>query len=302
MKKKKEKRDERKSKWLFLLVFFILSAAIAVFSILCVAGMNSRFTQKYFLPLSILVGGLTVGLFLLAVWASLTFREILQKSLLSAYILLLFCLVVWFILQRTGFFEVIRSAESLRIYLERTGAWMPALYILLQFLQVVVLPIPSVVSTVAGVALFGALRATVYSLVGILLGSFVAFWIGRRLGNSAATWLVGADTLQRWQKKLKGKDNLFLTLAFLLPLFPDDILCLLAGLSTMSTKYFVTVIVISRIFAVSATCYSVDFIPFNTWWGLTIWGVLAGSVVLAFVLVYRNLDKLQRIFKGMRKK
>ena len=33
---------------------------------------------------------------------------------------------------------------------------------------------------------------------------------------------MGEDALKKWQKKLKGKDNLFLTLMFLLPLYTDD--------------------------------------------------------------------------------
>ncbi len=298
MKEREERKDERKSEWLFLLVFFILSAAGIVLSILCAAA----FTVKYF---SALVGGICVffvGLCALSVLATLKRRVLLQKSLLSVYFFILFCLILCFVLQKTGFFEVIRSAESLQAYLEKTGAFMPILYILLQFLQVVVLPIPSVVSTVTGVALFGAFRTTVYSLIGILLGSFTAFWIGRRLGYRAVSWLVGKETLQKWQRKLKGKDNLFLSLMFLLPLFPDDILCFLAGLSSMSIKYFTVVIVISRIFAITTTCYLVDFIPFDTWWGLTIWGIFIGMVVAAFVLAYKNLDKLQRIFKSKRKK
>ena len=201
---------------------------------------------------------------------------------------------------------MIRDAESLQKYLENAGAWMPLLYILLQYLQVVVLPIPGIVSTVAGVALFGSFWAMIYCLIGIVLGSLTAFLIGRKLGNKAVSWMVGEETLKKWQKKLKGKDNLFLTLMFLLPLFPDDVLCFIAGLSTMSFGYFTGMIVVSRVLAISATCYSFDFIPFNTWWGLLIWGVLIAVTAVGFILVYKNLDRIQSVlskrFKVFRKK
>lgn len=118
--------------------------------------------------------------------------------------------------------------------------------------------------------------------------------------------MVGEETLKKWQKKLKGKDNLFLTLMFLLPLFPDDVLCFIAGLSTMSFGYFTGMIVVSRVLAISATCYSFDFIPFNTWWGLLIWGVLIAVIAVGFILVYKNLDRIQSVlskrFKVFRKK
>ena len=180
---------------------------------------------------------------------------------------------------------------------------MPTVYIVLQYLQVVILPIPGVVSTAVGVALFGPFLTIFYSLIGILLGSFTAFYIGRKLGGKAVAWLIGDETLSAWQKKLKGKDNFVLTLMFLLPMFPDDILCFIAGLSTMTIRYFIIMITVSRVFAVTATCYSFQFIPFNTWWGVLLWAILFASIIIAFVLIYKNMDVIQKkLSKRKRKK
>ena len=174
---------------------------------------------------------------------------------------------------------------------------MPILYIVLQYLQVILLPIPTVVSTVAGLALFGPFKTIIFSLIGIILGSITAFFIGRKLGYKAVAWIVGKETLDKWQKKLKGKDNLILTIMFMLPLFPDDVLCFIAGLSSMSNRYFVIMIILARAVGITGTCYSFDFIPFNTWWGLLIWGVFLSAIVIAFILVYRNMDKIQKFLK-----
>jgi uncharacterized membrane protein YdjX (TVP38/TMEM64 family) len=133
-----------------------------------------------------------------------------------------------------------------------------------------------------------------------LLGSITAFFIGRKLGNKAVVWLVGKETLEKWQKKLKGKDNLFLTIMFVLPLFPDDVLCFIAGLSSMSTSYFLIMVLLSRILAVVATCYSVDFIPFNTWWGITFWIVFITIIILSFIWIYKNMDKIQKFLRRKR--
>ena len=157
-------------------------------------------------------------------------------------------------------------------------------------------------STLVGVALFGAFWAMVYSLIGILLGSMAAFFIGRKFGHKAVAWMVGEDALIKWQKKLKGKDDFLLTLAFILPLFPDDVLCFLAGLSTMSTGYFLVVILISRAIGIALTCYSVDFIPLNTWWGITLWVAFLIVIVAVLIFVYRNIDKIQAKIKKLRKK
>jgi uncharacterized membrane protein YdjX (TVP38/TMEM64 family) len=242
----------------------------------------------------VLIGGIFIVAFLFFVWASIRDKEKIVKVGLGIYILLATCFVLVYLLQITGFFAVFNDAERLQAYLESAGAWMPIAYIALQFLQVIILPIPGIVSTAVGVAIFGAFWTAAYSVLGIVLGSFAAFYIGRKWGNKAVAWLVGEETLVKWRKKLKGKDNLLLSLMFILPLFPDDILCFIAGLSTMSNRYFAIMMICTRILSIFATCYSVDFIPFNTWWGIVIWIILFAGIIVGFLLFYKYADNLQK--------
>ena len=302
---KQNNKDRAKSDVPFCSVFFLLSLACIVFGVLLLAEWNGRGVAYVPIWISLFTLGICAW-YVFSVMSVFRGKERVLKTSLSAYVFVLFCLVLVFILQKTGFFFVLRDEKLLQEYLQKAGVWMPLLYILLQFLQVVVLPIPSIVSTLAGLALFGAVKTLLYSFVGIALGSFFAFWIGRKLGNRAVAWMVGEETLRKWQKKLKGKDRLFLTLMFLLPLFPDDILCFLAGLSTMGWGYFTFVILLSRALALSTTCFSVDFIPFTTWWGGLFWVLFAIILIVIFVFIYKNLDKIQqkidRIKAKIRKK
>ncbi len=296
-----EEIEKVKPDWLFLLLFFVFTAASIVFSILCICYANVAFIQEHrawMITTAVLLLSAICGV---SVWFVLSKKDTLVRTALSAYILLLLCLVLLFVFEKTGFFEVVGSAESLQAYLEKAGVWMPIVYILLQYLQVVLLPIPSVVSTVAGVALFGPFKTVLYSLLGILPASITAFYVGRKLGNKAVAWIVGEDTLNKWQEKLKGKDNLLLTMMFILPMFPDDVLCFIAGLSSMSTKYFLFIITLSRLLVVTGTCYSFEFIPLNTWWGLLIWAVFIVAIVTVFILAYKNLDKIQEWLKRFKK-
>lgn len=296
----KEKTMERK--WLFLIVFFLFTSICILFSVLCIYGTaNAFFTANkgWITALSVAILCFLCGI---GVFFCLKGKETLVKSLLSIYIFVAFCLILIYIFQKTGFFAMVRTPSELQTYIEKSGAWMPILYILLQYLQVVILPIPSVVSTVAGVALFGPLKTAIYSLIGIVFGSFTAFFIGRKLGNKAVSWIIGEETLVKWQKKLKGKDSLFLTVMFLLPVFPDDILCFIAGLSSMSSAYFIVMILISRLLAIFATCYSVEFIPLNTWWGAVLWGLFILGIVAIFIVVYKNMDKIQAKIQERKKR
>ena len=298
----KKIKDEKYKALIFIFVFFLFSLVCSMFSILCLYEWNISWFRSNFVLCPTIIFLLFLTIYGFSVWFVITRKDVCIKITLSAFILVIFALILVYVLLKTGFFEVFHDSEKLQIYLERAGIWMPLLYIILQFLQVIILPIPSVVSTVAGVALFGAFKTIIYSLLGILLGSFAAFFIGRKLGYRAVSWMIGADTLKKWQKKLKGKDNLFLTIMFVLPLFPDDILCFLAGLSSMSTRYFIIMICISRAIGIAGTCYSIDFIPFNTWWGILLWCFFLLAVVVLFVVTYKNLDKIQKSLKNLKKK
>ena len=233
-----------------------------------------------------------LALFATETCAFLLKRSALYKSCIILYVLLVFSAIVFYILLKTGFMEIFKSEEKLEEYLERTGVWMSILFIVLQFLQVIVLPIPSTVTVVAGSALFGPLKGSIFSLIGILLGSLTAFLIGRFAGFKVVAWIIGEETLQKWQKKIKGKDKLLLSAMFLLPVFPDDVLCFVAGLSSMSLPLFFTIILISRILAIFTTSYSISLIPFNTWWGILIWSILFVLIAVMFVVLYKKSDSI----------
>ena len=298
---KENHRKSNKKEWIFLSVFFLFSVACAILGVLCLAKLQTKWVAQN-LPLCASVYCIVIILLYgFSAWLLYETKTSGVRAMLTLYILILFCLILWWIFQKTGFFEVFGDSERLQAYLKKAGIWMPALYVILQFLQVVILPIPSIVSTVAGVALFGAFWTTVYSFIGIVLGSIFAFYIGKRWGYRAANWLVGAEKLKTWQKKLKGRDNVVLTVMFLLPVFPDDILCFLAGISTMTWRYFLIMMSISRFIAITSTCYSFDLIPINTWWGGLLWLLIIFGLITATVVVYKNVDKIQAWIKGIKK-
>ena len=287
-----------KKTWFNLAVLLMFTAIIIPFEILCLNQVSDGALyafKEYLKPICIILSVVMLGV---SFFFFLKKKDGLYKLSISIYVLLIFTLIVVFIMQKSGFFKMIKTPESFKEYLEKSGKWMPIAYILLQFLQVIILPIPSFVSTVAGVALFGALPTLFYSYCAIVPASIIAFFFGRKLGRKAVVWMIGESTLAKWQEKLHGKDNLILTTMFLLPLFPDDILCFVAGLSSISNKYFIVMILICRLVNLTGTTYSINFIPFNTWWGILLWGILGIAFGLLFVCVYKRTDDIEKWFKG----
>lgn len=225
-------------------------------------------------------------------------KQSLYRLILCALIFADICGIVFFTICATGIITKINSIQALRDYIAQFGNMAVFLFILFCFLQVIVLPVPGSVAVAAGVALFGPLKCAIYSFIGIVSGSIVAFAVGRWIGYKAVKWIVGQDTLDKWLQKLKGKDYLILSIMFLLPMFPDDVLCFVAGLSSMTWPYFIVMIIITRLISVVTTSYSIGLIPFNTWWGILIWIVLAALVVASFWIVCKYSDKIDNFIKA----
>ena len=249
-----------------------------------------------------LLVSLVMGLMFIVMLCSLIFYIFEFKSLYRLAICLIVCLLIlsgiFFAVCATGFIKDMTSIEALREYIESSGNWAVWVFILFQFLQVVILPIPSTVTVMAGVALFGPLKCSIFSFIGIFIGSVLAFGIGRWLGYKVVSWIVGKEDLDKWLKRIKGKDYLILSIMFLLPLFPDDVLCFIAGLSSMTWGYFLVMIFVTRALSITLSAYSFDTIPFTTWWGILCWALIISAVVALFWLVCKYSDKIDWFIKN----
>ena len=105
-------------------------------------------------------------------------------------------------------------------------------------------------------------------------------------------------------KAIKGKDKVILTFMFIFPFFPDDILCFVAGITTMSTTFFVVMIIITRIISIFASSYSMNnsIIPYNTWWGILLWIIFIAVTLFLMIMLYKKGDKIEKFFNKKKNK
>lgn len=140
------------------------------------------------------------------------------------------------------------SREALDEFLKNSGIWGPIIFMFLQIVQTVVPIIPGALTSVAGVAIFGILKGSVYNYIGIVIGSVIDFYLARRYGKELVAKLVSPKTYNKyigWLDEGNRFDKLF-TYAMFFPISPDDFLCLLAGLSNMTFKKFLIIILLSK--------------------------------------------------------
>ncbi|MGN1060464.1 MAG: TVP38/TMEM64 family protein [Candidatus Coproplasma sp.] len=277
-------------------VFFALLAF--VFFAYALKERSLAFIDRYYVYLFWATVGILFSLLVLYLVFFALSKQVVYRFILCALIFLDIVAVIFYALSATGVLSSLTSVEKLREYISSFGAAAVIIFIAFQFLQVVVLPVPGSISVGVGVALFGPLRCSIFSFIGIIAGSIVAFALGRWVGYKAVSWVVGKDDLDKWLKKVKGKDYLLLSIMFLLPLFPDDVLCFVAGLSSMTWGYYLVMITVTRLISVSVTSFSLQLIPFTTWWGIIIWLIIAVLVGFSFWYVCKYSDKIDKFIKG----
>lgn len=286
-------------KFLYILIIFLFGCSGIIFSVLYFNSFNSGLFNDYsgvFIALSV---GIISALTVLSIIFFGSNKRFIYRLFFLIIVFYFFVVFSLYLLKKFGFFEKISSAKDLREYISSFGGFAVIIFILIQFLQVVILPIPSFITVGAGVLLFGPLKGAIFSFIGIVTGSFVAFFIGRILGFKVTKWLVGEAELLRGLKLLNGKDKVILTFMFLFPFFPDDVLCFVAGITTISPVYFSIMITITRLISIFVSAYSLNnsIIPYNTWWGILIWGLLVILVIVATIIIYKNGDKIENFFK-----
>jgi uncharacterized membrane protein YdjX (TVP38/TMEM64 family) len=133
-----------------------------------------------------------------------------RGAAIKAALLLAFVITAIVLVRFTPLKEYLRP-ERLGLLLETAGFWAPAAYVLI-YAAGVCLFIPGTLLTALGAAIFGPYLGFVYVWLGAMIGSSLAFFIGRYLGRDFAASLIG-DKLKKYDDGIER--NGFATVLYL---------------------------------------------------------------------------------------
>lgn len=235
----------------------------------------------------------------------LSLKAKILRTILVCVIIAGIVVLGYYILNWTGVWEKINSVEKLQNIILSWGFWGRFGFVVLSFLQVTFIPLPSTVTIIAGTLIYGPLQASLLSLAGILLGSMLAFLLGKVFGRKLVVFMVGEKTCKKWVDFLTNAKYSFFIM-MLLPIFPDDVLCLVAGLTNMSWTFFTLTNLIARPVGIFTVSYfgSGHLIPYHGW-GLIVWAILIVLIIAVLVLAYKYQKQIEnfllRIFRSKKK-
>lgn len=183
-------------------------------------------------------------------------------------------------LYATGFFQTLHSKEAMEAYIASYSPWSHLMYFAIQLVSVIVAPIPSNITALVGSVMFGFWPAFLLTWGAVVLGSVIVFLLARVLGHQFVHSLVSEKVSGKYLDLIERKRDVFLFLAFLFPFFPDDLLCILAGLTDLSLKRFLFLCLVARPWGLLVACAVGSSALTIPPWGMALLGVVGLAVFL----------------------
>lgn len=146
-----------------------------------------------------------------------------------------------------AFAPLFGDPQGIAAMVQRAGGWGPVAFIVIQALQVIAAPVPGQVTGLASGFLFGPALGILYCAIGGTIGCAVVFLLSRKLGRPFVEAFVSRAALQRFDYLADSGGAIVLLLIFLVPIFPDDIISYIAGLTRIPIYRLVLVAAFGRL-------------------------------------------------------
>ena len=136
-------------------------------------------------------------------------------------------------------------------WVEKSTGWVLWLVLwILFFLQTNLIQIPAVsllqISVHSGIEVL-SWQYILLVMTAYMAGCILSYWLGRWFGSKAVKWVAGSEEdFDKWSKFINEKGKIWYLLSVLLPVFPDDILCIIAGSLKMDFGFYTLANLIGR--------------------------------------------------------
>ncbi|MGI6566804.1 MAG: TVP38/TMEM64 family protein [Limnochordia bacterium] len=188
-------------------------------------------------------------------------------------------------------YQLFSNRTALEAFLEQAGPWAPVGFVMLNILQIIVAPLPGNIIGVAGGYVFGFAFGFLLNLVSMVAGSLLVFKLSKKFGKPLVEKFVGNKTGSFLSKLTTKKGIRGIALVFLLPFVPDDALCFVVGLTPMSTRTFLILILGFRTPGILVSTLTgaglINLSPAG-------WGIVAALALIALYVFWKKGEALEQ--------
>jgi len=110
------------------------------------------------------------------------------------------------------------------------------IFFFISFAQPILLPIPEAVTIPGASAVFGPAVAAAIAFPGTLLGISTMFFAARYGGRKFISKFIKEEQLDKYQQYVSKNETVIMFLLFIIPILPDEIICVGAGIGQYPQK------------------------------------------------------------------
>lgn len=205
-------------------------------------------------------------------------------SALLILLYIVFVFAVWFYVS-----TFLVDKEAIRNIVSGYGIFAPIVFIFIQIGQNVIAPIAHYPILLAGGFVFGPVLGFLYNWIGTSIGTILIILLARKFGRPLVNKMVSQKFITKYDHIIQKLSPFGLFLMYALPVFPDDEITYLIGVSNMPVKSIIFAILLGKIPG-AALSFTGDKIA----------GISTTIFVQILVLVVGALFYFRkRIFKGL---
>lgn len=274
-------------KWLLQFLFLLSLISIAAYSLF-------TFISVLHLSHKIIYIVAMTGIALVNIYGAISHKDKVLRLSRWSIILLFLVSIAIIVLPCANQFLPLLSATNMENMLREHRSAAKLIYISVCFLQPIILPVPEAVTVSAGSAILGSFTSTYSSFLGTMSGIIVMYLIAKVGGQKLVLKLVKERHLNRYQEYVGKNETFILALMFIIPVLPDEIICVGAGISGVSFKKFLVVASISKLITSSVLSYSVYFTKLLSLTSselITLCSGVLGLILVASFIVKRILKR-----------
>ena len=177
-------------------------------------------------------------------------------------------IIILIYIRHSGIFS---SVADLQHFIKNFGNFAIAAFIVVQAIQPIVPFLPGGFATIVGMLMFGNIPGVLYSYIGLVIGEVGLFLLVRRFGSRFARLVLSEKNFEKFETTLQDHTQdikkLFIV-CFIFPFLPDDLTCLVAGMTDLSFREYLKIVLIFKIWSVASYGYFCLFVLNKTFAGL----------------------------------
>lgn len=134
----------------------------------------------------------------------------------------------------------------------------------------------------------------------VIFASSILYIVGRIGGYKLCEKFLGKEDCEKSLELLRTRGTVYFPLMMLFPIFPDDALVMIAGVTKMKLSWFIPSIIICRGIGAATIIFGMSVVPFDTFTSAYDWLILLTVCFFWIKEIFTLANKVDRYFEHKR--